>query len=335
MSSPARATIRIANQFPIWTKIRRDRGSLGFRFIDSYGHEIDEANRVVAAMLASLFLQTLDENQISEVEVASIPRDVSLAKPFAVYAGDQKLKVYTRLIDFYVTKEPAAFIDRESWSVYFRNVTGDSALYQGAFVWPLTRTSYYVWNDFDEFGLLLGLERIPGESNADFRRRMLTVGQLAPASSQVRLEADWARRLGLIQELEWPDDRYPLHIPGAHPSACFVDGVLYPAEETEDGVILQPPEDAEGMTRRVVALLRIRSSPLWQQDSNEWLYNKLHSVWSDGNSAYYALAKEIAKNAPVLWGEIRPGESYWEAGKASELGLGHIPSLMDPVIFRG
>jgi len=41
---------------------------------------------------------------------------------------------------------------------------------------------YNVWNCFDEFGLLLGLQRIPGEKNREYRARLLDV-YINPANS--------------------------------------------------------------------------------------------------------------------------------------------------------
>ncbi len=56
---------------------------------------------------------------------------------------------------------------------------------------------YNVWNAFDEFGLLLGLSRIPGENNSDYKTRLLDVYTSPANSTYLGLRRGIARELGL------------------------------------------------------------------------------------------------------------------------------------------
>lgn len=54
-----------------------------------------------------------------------------------------------------------------------------------------------VFNPFDEFGLVLGLERLPGEKNFDYRKRLLDVGQHRPAATREGLLNSISREVGI------------------------------------------------------------------------------------------------------------------------------------------
>jgi hypothetical protein len=56
---------------------------------------------------------------------------------------------------------------------------------------------YNVWNCFDEFGLLLGLPRIPGEKNSDYKARLLDVYTNPANSTYQGLIYGIARELGI------------------------------------------------------------------------------------------------------------------------------------------
>lgn len=329
-AAESRAARRMAGHFPVWSQIRKDPNSLGRRFIGGYGSSIDDGQRLLDEMLASLFLETLDENQITEVDAAVLPKSAALNRPFTLYVGDIRPAIISRLKDFYAATSPSAYIEHETRSVYLKNAPGNIAFSQdGKIVW-LDRFKHPIWNDFDEFGLLLGLPRIPGESNSDYRTRMMTVGQVPPGASEGRLIADWSRRLGLIIETVWEDDRVPLEVENALPFACFVDGRLYPASDTGTGALLSPVPESEGQSRSVIALSRITSAPFWDRDSRPWLATRLYDPWGEGTHEYRAIVQDIAQRAPLLWGEIKADEAFWEAGKAVEGGIGCIPSRMDP-----
>lgn len=61
----------------------------------------------------------------------------------------------------------------------------------------LTPEIFNVWNCFDEFGLLLGLSRILGEKNADYKDRLLDVYANPANSTYAGLRYGIARELGL------------------------------------------------------------------------------------------------------------------------------------------
>jgi len=84
-----------------------------------------------------------------------------------------------------------------------------------------------LWNSFDEFGLLLGLERLPGETNREFRIRIYNAGKYFGSSTKQGIINATSVELGLArycstdktfffltyQPLLWdPDTREPLSI---------------------------------------------------------------------------------------------------------------------------
>ena len=60
-----------------------------------------------------------------------------------------------------------------------------------------TPTVYNVWNCFDEFGLILGLPRIPGEKNKEYKDRLLDVYKNPSNSTYEGMKRGISRELGL------------------------------------------------------------------------------------------------------------------------------------------
>jgi hypothetical protein len=62
---------------------------------------------------------------------------------------------------------------------------------------------YNIWNSFDEFGLLLGLPRIPAETNAEYKTRLLDVYKNPANSTYQGLMNGISRELGIpIEDME-------------------------------------------------------------------------------------------------------------------------------------
>jgi hypothetical protein len=63
--------------------------------------------------------------------------------------------------------------------------------------------TYNVWNNFDEFGLLLGLPRIPAENNSEYKARLFDVYKKPANSTYQGLMNGVSRELGIpIEDME-------------------------------------------------------------------------------------------------------------------------------------
>ena len=67
------------------------------------------------------------------------------------------------------------------------------------YISTITPTVYNVWNCFDEFGLLLGLPRIAGENNRQYKARLLDVYANPANSTYQGLINGISRELGVSQ----------------------------------------------------------------------------------------------------------------------------------------
>jgi len=80
-----------------------------------------------------------------------------------------------------------------------KNTSGaiSKPVYADIYLIVSTPEVYNIWNCFDEFGLLLGLPRIPGERNRDYKARLLAVYQYPANSTYSGLIYGISRELGL------------------------------------------------------------------------------------------------------------------------------------------
>lgn len=103
---------------------------------------------------------------------------------------------------------------------------------------------YNIWNCFDEFGLLLGLPRIPGEKNKEYRARLLSVYQNPANSTYTGLKYGISRELGIgygdvsINRLsDLMDSTYPNNILNSDGNAIGTPLERYAAEVYEHNPI--------------------------------------------------------------------------------------------------
>ena len=87
----------------------------------------------------------------------------------------------------------------EVMSALADNPYGDVSIIVTATIYlaSLVPEEYNIWNHFDEFGLLLGLPRIPGEKNADYKTRLLDVYTNPANSTYSGLRYGISRELGI------------------------------------------------------------------------------------------------------------------------------------------
>jgi hypothetical protein len=168
-------------------------------------------------VLGNQYIDTADIGQIDityKVPLAlPIVLDMEAIDTIVVYKDNVSypfLNVRT-IRKFYMTESDAnvAIVDRDEGVLYLRpgnNFMQNNDLFNPIDIVEVNGAAHYdyslhhVWNAFDEFGLLVGLDRLYGERNEAFKNRILDVFRNPGNSTQSGLKNALARELGISTE---------------------------------------------------------------------------------------------------------------------------------------
>ena len=206
-------TEEMQSMLPQWMKMAKDPNSVGAQFLNVFGLEFDDVKKYLDSVMNNQYIETADIGQIDiayKVPLA-LPIILDIDMVDTVSATKDDVDHYFRLTytlrDFYAdTDENKAIMDRDAGLMYIRPtdllIEGD-LLYKPFDSVEVNGTSHYeyslhhIWNAFDEFGLLLGVERLFGERNAAFKERILDVFRKPGNSTKQGLLNAISRELGL------------------------------------------------------------------------------------------------------------------------------------------
>lgn len=204
------------SKFPSWMKMSKDPNSIGAEFLNVFGltfeqlktemdrtvedFYINTANTEMVDILYKVPLSTVrvdDFDEMDEVEIKEFDGQTKYSKEAP------------NLRAFYEVEAdlPYHFIDRNSGFLYFRiDLDGVENLDNPFEYIAINDAKHYslevhhVWNAFDEFGLLLGLSRLPRERNKTFKNRILDVFTNPGGSTSEGIKNGLARELGINKE---------------------------------------------------------------------------------------------------------------------------------------
>lgn len=200
---------------PQWMKMAKDPNSVGAQFLNVFGLEFDDVKQYLEDSMNNQYIDTASIGQIDityKVPLAlPIVLDMEEIDSVSVTKGEEIyfFAVVTALRDFYADEgDNRAILDREAGVIYLRPMESmmEVDLLNPFDSVEINGTSHYeyslhhVWNAFDEFGLLLGIERLFGERNEAFKRRILDVFQKPGNSTKTGLTNALSRELGLEEE---------------------------------------------------------------------------------------------------------------------------------------
>lgn len=210
----AQFTEQMRKMLPQWMKMAKDPQSVGAQFLSVFGMEFEEIQRYLDMVLGNQFIGTADIGQIDityKVPLAlPIVTDVKEVDTVIVYKDNQRhsfLNVKT-IRKFYMahSDESVCILDRKLGLLYIRPgnyLMEGSDIYNPIDYVEINGTAHYeyslhhIWNSFDEFGLLLGIERLYGERNAEFKERILDVFRRPGNSTKEGLVNALSRELGI------------------------------------------------------------------------------------------------------------------------------------------
>lgn len=210
-----RFTQNLMANFPSWMKMAKDPDSVGAQFLDVFGLTFAEFEQELDETIANFYIQTANTELIdwlykiplNSVTVADEQFDAVFLRQENGAAEYVLEAPNLRVFYHRDTQVPAYWIDRsggylylrvnldtiEDWDQPFQSLEINGAPHYDLSLHP-------VWNAFDEFGLLLGLRRLPRERNAAFKARILSIFQQPSSVTQAGVQAGIARELGLLPE---------------------------------------------------------------------------------------------------------------------------------------
>lgn len=203
---------------PQWMKMAKDPNSVGAQFLNVFGLEFDDVKAYLDESINNQYIETASIGQIDiiyKVPLAlPIVLDMEELDTVSIIANNDEFLciVCPTLREFYSDShypdDSKAILDREAGVVYLRLNEVQFPLTSETIFKPfdeaiINGTNHYeyalhhVWNAFDEFGLLLGIERLYGERNEAFKNRILDVFQKPGNSTKQGLTNALSREFGL------------------------------------------------------------------------------------------------------------------------------------------
>lgn len=206
-------TKRMQSMLPQWMKMARDPESVGAQFLNVFGLEFEDIRNYLDQVSNNQYIDSADLSQVDityKVPVVITDNDgvVKVAsmtgmKDFVTY----NVKIVSTLREFYSAEleDNVAIVDTQQALIYVRPANSlivanklqpyDSMTVNSATHYDMTL--HHVWNAFDEFGLLLGIQRLYGERNAEFKSRILDVFKNPGNSTKQGMINALARELGI------------------------------------------------------------------------------------------------------------------------------------------
>lgn len=185
-------TQQMQAMLPQWMKMAKDPTSVGAQFLNVFGVEFEAIRGYLDQLTNNQFIGTADIGQIDitykvplVLSYSDGPLTITSISGLTADAVGYTIKIVPTLREFYSATgdENVAIVDIDSALVYvrptnelinankmqpFQSVTINGTIHYDMLL-------HHVWNAFDEFGLLLGIQRLYSERNEDFKQRILDV----------------------------------------------------------------------------------------------------------------------------------------------------------------
>ena len=203
------------SMLPQWMKMAKDPDSVGAQFLNAFGLEINEIEIYLNEVWNNMYIGT------ANLQTADFCYKVPLALRDVVDVSGLNIHVQLVIegnrIDcmpadnlrlFFSSEDSVYMIDQDEGYVYVKvaeHLIKDNIFHPFDAI-DLGDTIHYeymlhhIWNTFDEFGMLLGISRLPGERNEAFKNRILDVFKNPGGAHKQGLINGISRELGLTHD---------------------------------------------------------------------------------------------------------------------------------------
>lgn len=193
--------------FPRWMEIRTKDTSIGAQFLEAFGLQLTDIQQFLDEMMNNRFIGTANIGEVDVIYKTFVQTAVLNDTPLVVSDSKGNIIPECKLLkDFYSTDKNGYVYDTETNILYirrnYRTIGNTKEYFKDVYIQGIQHAleSHHVWNVFDEFGMLLGVYRLNGETNADFKNRILDVFKNPPSHTVQGLKNHLGRMLNIGRE---------------------------------------------------------------------------------------------------------------------------------------
>ncbi|MGV7000386.1 low copy number virion structural protein [Priestia megaterium] len=343
-------TQRIADEYPNWTKIRQSKESTGQLFLNYFGIELETIHNYLEWIHEQKYIGTADVAALDWIQMYQLPTVASTDElKFLRASGSTMVDVpiLESLQEFFyndfndggiVDYQDSKFYTTKSYGRIVVNITRDGVTTTNA----LTPVDYHIWNTFDEFGLLLGVERLHLENNQSFKDRILDVFRYPSGTHDIGLTNGIARELNMVtradtagKALVWTNDAKDLFLKNSSQKKIDIRSLRIDDKQLEDSQYtvdemgnIRVYALKKGVSHTVSFIAGIEKYQLYEK-SNRELYHMMFEEDGQATPTLLKWVEYINTVAPVMWDRFRWDEGFWDTIDKQLTGLGYVPNIWD------
>ena len=354
-------TKKLQAMMPSWSAIRYDPKTTGARLLNVAGLQFEDIEYYLQYAMENYYITTADENQIDIVYKARLPKSIKDNMEIVVHGNSRRLTKMDSLRMFYegvdnrflerkeVYYPNPYYIDWDRHIIYTRYSYDKSENFPEGkigirimkdekilFEHDLRQQVHHVWNFFDEFGLLVGIQRIYGERNKDYKRRILDVFLHLPNSTYIGMVNSIASELDLRRTINREMDdsgQYTIEYTNVIPESVRLDRIIdYGLVEVDkkDGEVTVSTKELyqPGDIGRIDFVSGIKLHEFHDVD-DEIFQTILYDVEGVGTPMLKYYIEVIKQRVPTMWNEFIWNESFWNIADENMSGYGVVPTFKD------
>lgn len=351
----ARHTNSILNMFPYWFQIRKkSKDSLGARFLNISGLELDDARYVIDYAYSQCYINTVDLTQVDFCYKCIVPMPYKLSELKGVYANTAGLIKAKSLKEFFgidvhinnknLNPLEYYYIDEARNIIYVRNKYNVDANYDNGKIRLVFKDDtetvqrlipHQVWNYLDELGTLLACPRLPKEPNVEYKKRIMDVFINYAGASKPGLINGIGRELATRKVIHWHDTTRDLELedPMIVLNSITINKEPVDLERvfiTDAGtVLIKAFKDKMRRDKCIVSYVYGLEMHQLHNRKDIKLYNELFTVEGKAKNKLRQYIDIINSEAPIFWDQFHWNEHYWDMNESNVIGVGYIPHLYD------
>lgn len=335
-ASFSKYTEKIRVALPFWFKMKKKpNNSVGLDFLNVFGMQLDEIEKMLDYASKQYFIDSADLEMVDIVYKANLPSYFDMESISGVHSSSTSLNIVDTLYKFFGLEERInstglayeqnniCFIDNSNKIIFVRDTYDKSTQFpygkiyvsKNGEVREFELTIHHVWNFFDEFGALVGCQRLRGEKNLSYKKRILDVFKNPANSTKTGLANGIARELNTREIRHWDDMSTDFIIKDR---MVIVDTITVDGESfhdphiSDEGFIVIPRDEYKTkMTAEVSYIRGFSIEPLIEKSFNPVLSNELYDSDGSPTETMRMYVNRIKSEASIIWGDFSYNEAIW------------------------